>query len=214
MEASTNNLFKWSHENHMKVNADECHLLVTTNSAVSANIEEFVINNSNEEKILGIKTDIKVSFENHVSSLCKKASQKLHALTRIVNYMDLSKRKCLMKAFVTSQFNYCPLIWMFHSRELSNRINRIHERALRLLYQDNSLSFAELLERDNSVTIHQRNLPVHTTEIFKLKKILAPEMMKEVFEIQIPASNFRSEATHFKRENVKKNYYGIQPVRY
>ena len=198
----------------MKVNADECHLLLTTNSAVSANIEEFVINNSNEEKILGIKTDIKLSFENHVSSLCKKASQKLHALTRIVNYMDLSKRKCLMKAFVTSQFNYCPLIWMFHSRELSNRINRIHERALRLLYQDNSLSFAELLERDNSVTIHQRNLPVHATEIFKLKKILAPEMMKEVFEIQIPASNFRSEATHFKRENVKKNYYGIQPVRY
>ena len=82
-----------------------------------------------------------------------------------------------MKAFVTSQFNYCPLIWMFHSRELSNRINRIHERALRLVYQDNSLSFAELLEKDNSVTIHQRNLLVPATEIFKLKNGLAPEIM-------------------------------------
>ena len=210
----TNNLLKRFHENHMKANAGKCHLLVTTNSAVSANIEEFVINNSNEEKLLGIKIDTKLSLENHVSSLCKKASQKLHALARIVNYMDLSKRKSLMKAFVTSQFNYCPLIWMFHSRELNNRINRIHERALRLVYQDNSLSFAELLQKDNSVIIHQRNLQVLATELFKLKNRLVLEIMKVVFEIQNPAYNFRSEATHFKRENIKTTHYGIQSVRY
>ena len=164
-----------SHES----NADKCHLLVTTKSAVSANIGEFVINNSNEEKLSGIKIDTKLSFENHVSSLCKKASQKLHALTRIANYMDLRKRKCLMKAFVTSQFNYCPLIWMFHSRELNYCINRIHERALRLVYQDNSLSFAELLEKDNSVTIYRINLLVLAKEIFKLKNGLAPGIMKD-----------------------------------
>ena len=172
-------------------------------NAVSTNIEEFVITNSNDEKLLGIKTDNKLLFENHASSLCKKTSQKLHALARIVNNMDLSKRKCLIKAFVTSQFNYCPLIWMFHSRELNKRINSIHERALRLVYQDNSLSFAELLQKDNSVTIHQRNLQVHATEIFKLKNRLAPEIMKEIFEIQNPAYNFRSEATYFNRENVR-----------
>ena len=147
--------FKWFHENHMKANADKYHLLVTmTKDAVPANIREFVINNSNEEKLLGVKIDTKLSFQNHVSSLFKKASQKLHALARIVNFMNLGKRKSLMKAFITSQSNYCPLIWMFHSRELNNHINRMHERALRLVYQDNSLSFAELLEKDNSVTIH------------------------------------------------------------
>ena len=133
LEECTNNLFKWFHENHMKANADKCHLLVTTNSAVSANIEEFVINNSNEEKLLGTKIDTKLSFENHVCSLCKKASQKLHALARIVNYMDLWKYQFLMKASVTSESNCCSLIWMFHSRELNNRINRIHERALRVV---------------------------------------------------------------------------------
>ena len=192
LQACTNNLFKWFHENHMKAYADKCHLLVTTNSAVFVNMEDFVISNSNEEKLLGIKIDTKFSFENHVSSLCKKASQKLHTLARVVNYMDLSKRKCLMKAFLTSQFNYCSLIWMFHSRKLNNHINRIHEQALRLVYQDNSLSFAELLEKDNSFTIHQRNLQVLATEIFKLENGLAPGIMKEVFEIQNPAYNFRS----------------------
>ena len=60
-----------------------------------------------------------------------------------------------MKAFITSQFSYCPLIWMFHSRNLNNKINRIHERALRLVYQNN-LSFSELLDLDNSVTVHKK----------------------------------------------------------
>ena len=113
----------------MKANADKCHLLVTRDTDVTAKIGEFDVKNSREEKLLGVKIDSKLSFENHVSSLCKKASQKLHALARVVNFMDLAKRKKLMKAFMTSQFNYCPLIWMFHSRQLNNLINKIHERA-------------------------------------------------------------------------------------
>ena len=72
LEACTTNLFKRFRENHMKPNADKCHLLFTTKSAVSANIEDFVINNGHEEKRLGIRIDTKLSFENYVSSLCKK----------------------------------------------------------------------------------------------------------------------------------------------
>ena len=77
-----------------------------------------------------------------------------------------------MKAFVISQFNYCPLIWMFHNRALNNRINKIHERTLRLLYQNKNLYFSDLLELDNAVTIHQRKLQVLVTETFKVKNNL------------------------------------------
>ena len=91
--------------------------------------------------------------------------------------MDVAKRKSLMKTFVTSQFNYCPLIWMFHSRKLNNRLNKIQERALRLVYKDNKLTFDDPLKLDNSVTIHQRNLQILATEIFKVKNSLAPEIM-------------------------------------
>ena len=94
----------------MKANPDKCHLLVTTNALTSVNINDFQITNSIEEKLLGINFDRELSFENNISSLCKKASQKLHALTRIVNYMNLSKRKAPMKTFLISQFNYCPYI--------------------------------------------------------------------------------------------------------
>ena len=74
LELTTNNLFEWFKNNHMKANADKCHLLVTRDTDVTAKIGEFDVKNSREEKLLGVKIDSKLSFENHVSSLCKKAS--------------------------------------------------------------------------------------------------------------------------------------------
>ena len=103
--------------------------------------------------------------------------------------MDLANRKSLMRTFITSQFNYCPLIWMFHSRQLNNRINKIQERALRLVYKDNKLTFDDLSMLDNSVTIHQRNLQILATEIFKVKNSSAAEIMTEVFQITEPHYN-------------------------
>ena len=214
LEESTNNLFQWFRNNHMKANADKCHLLVTGNYEVSANINEFEIESSKKEKLLGISIDTTLSFEHHITSLCKKASQKLHALARIAHYMDFEKRRSLMKAFVISQFNYCPLIWMFHNRALNNRINKIHKRALRLVYQNKNLCFSELLELGNAVTIHQRNLQVLATEIFKVQNNLSPEIMKQVFDFQEPYYNLRSETSQFRRENIKTTHYGIQSVKF
>ena len=99
--------------------------------------------------------------------MCNKASAKLHALARISNLMKPNKLKILMKAFLESQFSYCPLVWMFHSRALNNRINRLHERALRLVYKEPHLTFQELLDKDNSFTIHHRNVQKLATEIYK-----------------------------------------------
>ena len=119
-----------------------------------------------------------------------------------------------MKAFINSQFSYCSLIWLaiVPCRDLNNKINQIHERALRLVYQNN-LSFSELLDLDNSVTVHQKNLQVLVTEIYKVKHGIAPEIMKDIFEIQNPLYNLRSSCNQFRRENIKTAHYGLQPVR-
>ena len=186
----------------MKANAHKCHLLVSFNESCTAKIEDFSIQNSTEEKLLRVKFDSNISFVNHVTSLCKKASQKLHALPRISHYMNLNKRRNLMKAFITSQFSYCPLIWMFHSRSLNNKINRIHERALRLVYQNN-LSFSGLLDLDNSVAVHQKNLQVLVTEIYKVKNGIAPDIMNDIFEPQNSSYNLRSSCNQFRRAKRK-----------
>ena len=118
-----------------------------------------------------------------------------------------------MKAFITSQFSYCPLIWMFHSRTLNNRINNIHKRALRLTYKDSQSSFKELLEKDHSVTVHHKNLQALVREIFKVKNDLAPDM-KDAYELKEPPYNLRSESNHFTRRNVKTTYYGLSSIKH
>ena len=119
-----------------------------------------------------------------------------------------------MKAFITSQFSYCPLIWMLHSRTLNNRINNIHEKALRLTYKDNKSSFKQLLEKEHSVTVHQKNLQVLVTEIFKVQNNLAPDNMMDVFELKNLPYNLRSESNHFTHRNVKTTYYGLLSIKH
>ena len=103
---------------------------------------------------------------------------------------------------------------MFHSRKLNHRINSIHERALRVTYQDYKSTFLGLLQRDNSATIHQDNLQVLATEIFSAKNDLSPEIMKGVFELKEPSYNLRSKGNDFVRGNVETTHYGIQSIKY
>ena len=98
---------------------------------------------------------------------------------------------------------------MFHSCNLNNKINRIHERALRLVYQNN-LSFSELLDQHNSVTVHQKNMQVLVTEIYNVKNGIAPVT---VFKLQNPSYNLRSSCNQFRRNKIKTVHYGLQCVR-
>ena len=80
----------------------------------------------------------------------------------------VKKRKIIMKEFTESQFGYFPLFWMFHSRAINNKRNRIHERALKITYSNNSSSFQSLLDRDMSFTIPHRNIRTLAIETFKV----------------------------------------------
>ena len=91
-----------------------------------------------------------------------------------------------------SQFSHCPLIWMCHSRKINNQINELHERALRLVYGNKRSSFRELLERDKSVTIHERNIQVLLIEIFKVKSEVTPEIMTEILKFKDHAYDLRT----------------------
>ena len=85
------------------------------------------LENSKEEVILGITIDNKLTFDSHIKSMCRKAGQKLSAVSRISPYLETDKKELLFKSMVKSQFNYCPLVWMFFSRNANNLINKIQE---------------------------------------------------------------------------------------
>ena len=93
-----------------------------------------------------------------------------------------------MRAFISSQFGYCPLVWIFCSRKMNNRMNRIQEHALRIVNKDNVSTFAQLLQKDSSVTIHIRNLQVLATEVFKARNNLSPPIVQNTFGTTEPAT--------------------------
>ena len=91
--------------------------------------------------------DKKLSFKKHVEDLSKKAKQKLNALARLSNYIDPIKSEILMNSFIWLQFNYCPFVWMFHDRATNSKLNRIHERALRLACKDSESELQKLKKK-------------------------------------------------------------------
>ena len=139
---------QWFSDNQVKANISKCHLLVNKKNKVTIRIGGMEIKNSEYEMLLGIKVDTKLNFNEHLNDIISKASRKVNALSRVMPYMNLSKKKKLVSSFFNSQFNYCPLIWMFHSRIINNKINRLHERCLRLLYGNKSSSFQKLLQQN------------------------------------------------------------------
>ena len=133
LEDNSTILIQWYISNYLKPNPYKWHLLLSDiGNDLNIVISNKCIQNSSRKKILGVNFDNKLNFNSHITKLCKKARQKLHALARMSNFMSVNQKK-VMNAFISSQFSYCPLIWMCHSRSLNTKINKIHQRALRIV---------------------------------------------------------------------------------
>ena len=144
--------------------------------------------------------------------ICKKGSHKVCALARVTSGMSLPKKRTHMNALFNSQFNYCPLIWMCHSRKNNNKINKLHERRLRIIYNDKLSSFNALLEKDGSFLIHERNTKILATGMFKVSKNLGPPQMHEICKIKDqPHYNLRYNSL-FSRPLVKSVYKGTESL--
>ena len=98
LENAAEKLLKWFANNYMKANHDKCHLLMSTLTPISIKIKDYIIRNSDNEKLLGVTVGVNLHFNCHLENM-------------------------LINSFFTSQFNYCPLTWMCHSRTMNNKIN-------------------------------------------------------------------------------------------
>ena len=170
-----------------------------------------VINNTQVQKRFGDHIDYKLKFDAHIETLCKKVGKKLHARARIIQYVSTNQAQLLMRSFIMSQFSYCPLTWICQSRKINNQINKLHERALRLAYNDKSSSFRELLERDKSVTVHERNIQVLLTEMLKVKSRVVPKIMTEIFKFKDHSYDLRKNNC-IDRRIIKSCKYGSETV--
>ena len=187
-------------------------MLLSSTESLNFQIYEIVIHNSQSKKLLGVTFHDKLKFDKHINTICQKANRKLNALARITPYVELTKRRILINAFFDSQFNYCPFIWMFHSRNLNNKINRLHERCLRVIYNDKTSVFEQLLENDNFVSIHHRNIQTFVIETYKVTNGLSPEIMNEIFQIREESRYNLRYASQFTVPPIHSVYNGRESV--
>ena len=130
MEKTTVKLFEWFSDNQMKADPDKCHFMTSGSKDLVITVENSQITNSKCKKLLGIKTDHKLTFNTHIYEIFENVGQKMNALSREIPYMNITKWSTFLNTFFILQFNYCPLTWMCHSRAKNNKINRLHERYL------------------------------------------------------------------------------------
>ena len=148
-------LIKWLKDNWRQI-LSKYHLLVSGNVRTTAKIDNNYIESEKGQVLLGITIGSNLTFENLLIIFIKEQVKKLNALARVASYMNMQKRRVIMKSCVTYQFGYCLSIWMFRSGRLNNKINSIHEESLRITYQYHISTFQELLNKGNSVPIHHK----------------------------------------------------------
>ena len=165
----------WFKGNEMIVNPDKFQaIIIKRNSNMedqyTLNIDGNQVNSEKSVKLPGISIDNKLSFEEHVSSLCKKASNQLNAISRLHIYLGFKEKEILVNRFVYANFNYCPLIWHFCAAKSVRKFERIQERALRILYNDFESDYEVLLKQSGKCTMEVRRLRTLALKIFQKTK--------------------------------------------
>ena len=128
LQCASEKLFYWFSANHLVANAGKCHLLTGSNLPVDIRYTNTKMSNIERVKLIGVNFEGRLNLDYHVNPFLRKANKKYHALARVCNYMDTKKRRILMNAFRTSQFSYCPLVWISRSRTRNNQIKKNHEK--------------------------------------------------------------------------------------
>lgn len=207
------NLLFWFKINSLKANPEKFQLMFLgkkNNSPIRLKINSAFIEESEEVTLLGITIDNKLRFQKHIDNLCHTANLKLKALRRIRKYLTVDKAKLLCNAFINSQFNYAPLIWMFCRKTEYNKIRKIHHKALKIVYESDG-EYEELLQKSNNISIHQKHLGFLALEIFKSLNCLNPEFMWSYFNINITPYNLRK-GQILNLPLTKSTYFGTNSI--
>ena len=183
------------------------------NDCFNLNVAGKVFPSTSEVKLLGITNDYDLKFKKHINELWRKASYKLHALERIRRYLSVEKVKLLSNAFIDSQFNYAPLMWMFAGKTLIAKFCKIHHITLQIVYDDFNKSYDELLELNNDLSVHQRHLRYLAIEVLKSIMYLNPQFMRSYLEEKPIPYNLR-DGNKLVLPKTKSSRFGINSLQF
>ena len=190
LEKESNIAIEWLEINNMIVNTDKFQAIIInrnpnqnpTNEHI-IKLNEHTITSQNCVTQLGMEIDDQLTFTKHIKTKMRKAAGQLNYLNTKEKFLNPEAKKVLIESFIMSNFNYCPLVWMFCNSNLKRIQENIQKRALRFLLNDYESNYDQLLEKSNKSTIEIRKLRILALEIFKTINNLNPPYMKEIFEL-------------------------------
>ena len=177
LESDLSRLLEWFTNNGMVANPKKFQLVFLAlkgQRRLLLSINDNKLSETDHVKLLGIEVDNKLKFSKHVKTLCSKVNKKISAFSRLNMYISREQALTICNAVILSNFNYCPLIWLFCNKGTNKEIDRTHKRALRILHKKYECPFETLLPRSGSFCIHVRNLQKLMTEIYKSVNQLNP----------------------------------------
>ena len=190
LENESNNAIEWFRGNDMIVNPEKFQAIIFNRrpkdkNTYTLNFDNKEIQTSPNVVLLGIEIDNNLTFKKHIYELVKKAGGQLNFLSRQRKFLNQDAKRIVIESFVLANFNYCPLVWHFCSCDSMKKLERIQERAFRLLLNDYDSDYDQLLTKVNKPTLEIRRIKFLATEIFKTIHDLNPSYMKEIFELNV-----------------------------
>ena len=184
----------WYKNNEMVASPEKFQLMsigLKDDIKLCIDIGGIVIQMTDSVKLLGVTVDLILNFNEHVPTICEKASNKARAFSRIAPNVEYEKYVMLYNSFVLLKFNCCSLIWMFRGKSSNNEIDRIHKRALRVLLDNYGPTFEELLQKRGEHATQTRNVQPLLLEIYKCLSSKNPPILWELFERRPTNYNLR-----------------------
>ena len=164
-------------------------------------------------QVLRVIIDSKLNFCLNVSFIYTKAAFQLNALARISNYLDESTRKIIHNSFLASNFNFCLPVWNFCGATNSNKIEKIQERCLRLIYKDYESSYQRFFLMANTTTLVISRLRILILDVFKSIRQLNPKCISELFEVKSFGYSLKNHANVLQPKR-RTPTYGLRTVSY
>ena len=181
--------------------------------SISLTVQDNVVIPSDHIRVLGVTLDDSLKFDLHISDMCKKASRQINALKRISKFLTQDSRKSIYRSFIAANFNYCPISWMFCGKKNTSKLEKLQERALRLVFCDQISSYDDLLKRGNFLSLKAYRIKCLAVEVFKCVHGFNPTYLNRLFTEPLANYNLR-DRRRLNQPRFHTYTYGFRSFRY
>ena len=187
---------EWYDNNGLNAHPDKFQCVVMNRNGalnVSIPVQGIPINSTDQIKVLGVLLDAKLNFKPYVSTICLRASRQINALRRLSKYLSTDSKLRVYKSFISANFSYCPVVWLFCGKVNSLKLEKLQERALRLVYNDHINSYEDLLGQANLLGLSRYRLRFLAIEMYKCARSENTEYLNVLFNKKESVYNFRDD---------------------